>query len=94
MTVDGTEYNFGDGIVDVDTRLTILAAIEGQILSTYNYLPMLQNASMALLSQQVYYVVEDYNPILGRGGLEYMKYNYSDADWAQYVADNGGELTY
>lgn len=94
VTVDGTEYNFGDGIVDVDTRLTILAAIEGQILSTYNYLPMLQNASMALLSQQVYYVVEDYNPILGRGGLEYMKYNYSDADWAQYVADNGGELTY
>ena len=94
MTVDGTEYNFGDGIVDVDTRLTILAAIEGQILSTYNYLPMLQNAGVELLSQQVYFVVEEYNPILERGDLVYLKYNYSDAEWADYVAENGGELQY
>ena len=94
VTVDGTEYNFGDGVVDVDTRLTILAAIEGQILQTYNYLPMLQNASVALLSQQVYYVVEEYNPILKRGDLVYMRYNYSDAEWADYVAENGGELQY
>lgn len=94
VTVDGTDYNFGSGIVDIDTRLTILAAIEGQILQTYNYLPMLQNAGMSLLSQQVYYVIEDYNPILSRGGLTYMKYNYSDAEWADYVAENGGELQY
>lgn len=93
-TEDGNTYNFGDGMADSQDRLTILAAIETQILGTYNYLPMLQDGSMALLSQQVYYVVEEYNPILGRGGIQYLRYNYDDAEWAAYVAENGGELTY
>lgn len=94
ITVDGVEYNFGTDAADVETRLEILAAIEGAVLSTYNYIPMLQNASMALLSQQVYYVVEEYNPVMGRGGLAYTKYNYNDAEWAEYVASQGGELKY
>ena len=94
VTVDGVEYNYGDGIADVETRLDILAACEGKILESYNYLPMLQDGSMSLLSQQVYYVIEEYNPIIGRGGITYAKYNYTDAEWAAYVAEQGGELQY
>ena len=94
VTVAGTDYCFGDGIADVETRLTILAAIETEILGTYNYIPMLQEGSMALLSKQVYYVVEEYNSIMGRGGITYLKYNYDDAAWAEYVASQGGELAY
>ena len=55
---------------------------------------MLQDGSMALLSQQVYYVVEEYNPVMGRGGIAYTKYNYNDADWAAFVKEQGGELKY
>lgn len=94
VTVNGTEYNFGPDTTSVDDRLTILGAIEGQVLSTYNYIPMLQDGSMALLSQQVFYVIEDYNPVMGRGGIQYMKYNYNDEEWAAYVASQGGELKY
>ena len=94
VTVDGAEYNFGEAAADVETRLDILAAIEGKVLESYNYLPMLLDGSMALLSQQVYYVVEEYNPVLGRGGIQYMKYNYNDTEWAAYVAEQGGELKY
>ena len=90
----GVERNFGDGHADVETRLDILAHLEGVILSTGNYLPMLQDASASLLSQQVFYVVDEYNPVMGRGGIAYMKYNYNDADWVAYVASEGGELTY
>lgn len=94
VTVKGTDYNFGDGNADIKVRLTILAAFEGKILETYDYLPILQNAGMSLLSQQVYYVVEEYNGILGRGGIAYMKYNYDDVAWAAYVKEQGGELKY
>lgn len=94
VTVDGKDYCFGDGIADVEVRLEILAGIEAEILKTYNYIPMLQDASMALLSKQVYYVVEEYNPIMGRGGIQYLKYNYDDADWADYVESQGGTLKY
>ncbi len=91
---DGVTYNFGSGQADIEVRLQVLAAIEGKILESYNYLPMLQDGSMALLSQQVYYVVEEYNPILGRGGIRYTKYNYNETEWAEYVKDQGGELKY
>ena len=94
VEVDGKSYNWGDGIADVNTRLDILAGIETAVLGTYDYLPMLQDASAALLSQQVYYVVEEYNPVMGRGGIAYLKYNYNDADWAAYVKEQGGELKY
>ena len=94
VTVGGVEYNYGSGQVDIDVRLDILAACEGKILESYNYLPMLQDGSMALLSQQVYYVIEDYNPIMGRGGIAYTRYNYNEADWTAYVTAQGGELQY
>lgn len=93
-TVDGVDYNFGYGQVDVETRLDILAEIERQMLTSYNCVPILQDGGGSLLSQQVYYVVEDYNPMLGRGGISYMKYNYDETEWADYVASQGGTLQY
>lgn len=92
---NGKAYNFGEGLADVETRLAILAKIESTVLSTYNYIPMLEDGSMALLSQQVYYVIEDYNPVMGRGGIAYTKYNYDEAAWNEYVnSQPNGELSY
>ena len=92
---DGVTYNYGDGIGAAEDRLTILAGIEKTVLLTYNYLPMMEEGSMALLSQKAYYIIEDYNPVLGRGGIAYMRYNYNDAEWTEYVAAQpNGELTY
>lgn len=87
-------YNFGDGIADVETRLTILAAIEGKVLQTYNYIPMLQDAGISLLTHKAYYVIDDYNPVMGRGGIAYLRYNYNDEAWSAYVAEQGGQLSY
>ena len=94
VTVGDADYCFGDGIADVETRLDILAAIETVVLGTYNYIPMLQDASMSLLSKQAYYVIEEYNPIMGRGGIRYLRYNYDDASWKSYVREQGGTLNY
>ena len=91
---DGVTYNYGSGQADVEVRLDILAACEGAILQSYNYLPMLLDGSMALLSHQVYYVVEEYNPIMSRGGIAYTRYNYNEAEWEAFVAANNGELDY
>lgn len=94
VEVNGKEYNFGDGMAPVETRLNILANFEVKVLETYDYLPMLQDGGMSLLSQQVYYVVEEYNPIMGRGGITYLKYNYDETEWTNFVTEQGGELKY
>ena len=92
---NGKSYNFGDGIGAAEDRLTILAGIEKTVLLTYNYLPMMEEGSMALLSQKAFYIIEDYNPVMGRGGITYLRYNYNDAEWAEFCASQpNGELTY
>ncbi len=94
VTVNGNDYNFGSGSGDVSVRLEILAAIEGEILSNYNYIPMLQDGAVELLSQKAYYVVDEYNPVMGRGGVAYLGYNYNDGEWRDYVKSQNGELRY
>ncbi len=79
---------------DLDTRVYILAQIEGAILQTYDYIPMINDGSYAMLSQKHYYVTDEYNPVLARGGITYMKYNYDDAEWVDYIASQGGVLQY
>lgn len=94
---NGKSRIFGENDADIETRLTILAAIEGKILQTYTYIPLINNGSKFLLTQQAYFVVEEYNPVLSRGGIKYMKYNYNDTDWAAYCADQiaaHGQLQY
>ena len=95
-TIDGVEYNFGYAQVADEVRLTILAEFEKVILGTDYYIPFMQDGSGFLLSKKVQYALgrEDYNAVLGRGGIAYMTYNYDDAAWDAYVAAQGGTLTY
>lgn len=95
ITIGEKQYNFGADQVNVEERLDILAGIEAAVLNTYDYIPMLQNAGASLLSQQVFYVVDEYNPIMGRGGIAYMKYNYTESEWTDFVnSQPDGILTY
>lgn len=75
-------------------RLTILAAIENAVLSNYDMIPTHNEASANLLSYKVNYGKEEYVYGIGRGGIQYMTYNYTDAEWAVFVSENGGTLNY
>ena len=97
QTIDGVTYNFGYAQVADSVRLTILAEMEKAILETDYYIPFMQDASGFLLSKKVNYVLgrTDYNAVLGRGGMAYMTYNYTDEAWAAYVAAQpDGKLVY
>lgn len=91
LDADGNVRNFGTNVADQETRVQILAGVEGKLLQTYTYLPMINDGGLSLLSYQVYYVIEDYNPVMGRGGISYMRYNYDDAEWAEYCNEQNAE---
>jgi len=93
---DGTTKEYSCGVADKDpeTRLVILAALEGAVLQTYDMLPIMDDASVALKGMQINYYTEDYIYGVGRGGVKYMTYNYTDAEWDAFVAAQGGTLNY
>lgn len=93
---DGTTKEFSAGSSDniPEIRLDILAALEGAVLQTYDMIPLADDASASLKGMQIRYYVEEYIYGVGRGGVKYMQYNYTDAEWDAFVAAQGGKLNY
>ncbi len=98
VAADGTEKTFSAGSADEDVpasvRLDILAAIEGAVLQTYDMIPIMDDGSAALKGMQIKYYTEDYIYGIGRGGIKYYQYYYTDAEWEAFVAEQGGTLNY
>ncbi len=93
---DGTEkeYSCGSADGDPETRLQILGNMENTILMMYNFIPLMDDAAAVLKSHQINYATEEYVFGMGFGGLKYYTYEYTDAEWDAYVAENNGELSY
>lgn len=93
---DGTTKEFSAGSTDGNPseRAQILVAIEGAVLDTYETLPLIDASSAGMKGMQIQYYTEDYIFGMGRGGVQYMTYNYSDEEWAEFVSSQGGTLNY
>lgn len=96
---DGTTSEFRAGAADdnAQERFKVLTAIEGAVLDRYELLPLIDDNSASLKSMQTKMYSEEY--IFGVGfngsdGVEYLTYNYNDAEWDEFVASQGGTLTY
>ena len=79
---------------DFDTKLLVTSTMEREFLNKYYRIPLAASCAAFLMSYQVSYFTETYNIMYGFGGLELMRFNFTDAEWAKYVADNGGTLNY
>ncbi len=77
-----------------EERLDILAGLEKAVLLNYNFIPITGDAGANIKGMQIEYYKEEYNMMMGFGGLKYMTYNYTDAEWDEYVKSMGGELDY
>ena len=79
---------------DFATKLYITAQMEELYLQKYYRIPLAGTTATSLLSYQLDYYTDEYNIMYDFGGLRLMTYNYTDAEWAEYVAAEGGTLSY
>ncbi len=86
------EGKFADA--DFETKLTITATLETLYLQKYYRIPLAGSTICSMLSYQLDYYTQEYNFAYGFGGSRIMKFNYNDAEWAAFVAENGGTLSY
>ena len=77
-----------------ETKLQILANMEENYLKFVYRIPLASTTLPVMYSYQVEEYTHDYNIMYGFGGLELMTFNYTDAEWAEYVAEQGGTLSY
>ena len=79
---------------EADKRITVLGALESAVLMHYDFIPLMGDSSALLKGMKVEYYTEDEVFPMGRGGVKYMTFNYTDAEWDAYVAEQGGTLNY
>ena len=77
-----------------ETKLEILAAMEENYMKFFYRIPLASTTVPEMLSYKCTYYTPDYNIMYGFGGIELMTYNYTDAEWAEFVAEQGGTLSY
>ena len=107
LTVDGEEVTMtwqqwsnaliGTGpyaSVDNKVKLAITAQLEEMYLEKYYRIPLCGTTACELLAYKVSYYTEDYNIMYDFGGLRLLDYNYSDAEWTDFVTSQGGQLSY
>lgn len=79
---------------DNKIKLQITATMEEKFLEKYYRIPLAGTAVCSMLSYKISYYTDEYNIMYGFGGLELLDYNYTDAEWAEFVASNNGQLSY
>ena len=94
---DWSRSMIGDGpfaLVDNDIKLKITAIMEEEFLKFYYRIPLCGTTICSLLGYKMDNYTDDYNIMYGFGGFRLMKYNFTDAEWTDYVASVGGTLNY
>ena len=71
----------------------MIGALEEVILGEYYSVPISYSFGASLISYQVDYITYEYNTFNGYGGIQYMTYHYSDAEWAEYLKNNTLDYT-
>lgn len=87
----------GSGVFAAESnelKLEVTAKMEEEYLKKYYRIPLCGSTACFMLAYQVSYYTEEYNIMYDFGGLRLMQYNYTDAEWADYVASQNGTIAY
>ncbi|MBQ7875010.1 MAG: hypothetical protein IJ306_07645 [Oscillospiraceae bacterium] len=87
----------GSGVFAAESnelKLEVTAKMEEEYLKKYYRIPLCGTTACFMLAYQVSYYTDEYNIMYDFGGLRLMQYNYTDAEWADYVASQNGTIAY
>ena len=81
-------------IADVEVKNQIMAAMELNLLLKYRDCPLYSPSTAQLLSMKVNYPTYTEVFEVGFGGIRRMTYNFTDAEWEAFCAQNNYQLNY
>ena len=86
-------YNWGDGYAPTEARLMILSALEEVTIKESRSVMLIADGGGSFLGAKFSYFSEDEHTFMGFGGLRYIEVQYTDTEWAEFVAANGNDLS-
>ncbi len=86
-------YNWAEGFAPTEARLVILSALEELTIKESRSVMLIADGGGSFLGAKFSYFSEDEHTFMGFGGMRYMEVNYTDAEWAAFVAQNNNDLS-
>jgi len=86
-------YNWGAGFAPTEARLMILSALEELTIKESRSVMLIADSGGSFLGAKFSYFSDVENVFMGFGGIRYLEVNYTDSEWAQFVAANNNDLT-
>ena len=86
-------YNWSEGYAPVEARIMILSALEELTIKESRSVMLIADGGGSFLGAKFSYFSEEEHTFMGFGGLRYIEVNYTDAEWAEYVAANNNDLS-
>ena len=87
------KYNWGEGFAPTNARLMILSALEEVALKECRSIMLIADSGGSFLGAKFSNFSDSYNTFMGFGGLRYLVVEYTDAEWAEFVAANNNDLS-
>ena len=86
-------YNWSEGYAPVEARLMILSALEELTIKESRSVMLIADGGGSFLGAKFSYFSDEEHTFMGFGGMRYMEVNYTDDEWAAYVAQNNNDLS-
>ena len=86
-------YNWSEGYAPVEARLMILSALEELTIKESRSVMLVADGGGSFLGAKFSYFSDEEHTFMGFGGMRYMEVNYTDAEWADFVAQNNNDLS-
>ena len=88
MDVDGITEKLGNyADYTYAERCAVFAELEYVYLSYFTTLPLYYRQSASLQSYKIETITKEYITLVGTGGVQFMTYNYTDAEWEAQKAN-------
>ncbi len=85
-------YDWNAGKAPTEVRLMILSALEELTIKESRSVMLIADSGGSFLGAKFSYFSTEENVFMGFGGIRYMEANYNNAEWADYVKSQGGNL--
>ena len=85
-------YNWASGFVSEEVRLELLAKLEEVVLSKYYTIMTTSEYSATVYGAKFTNASTEYNVFMAFGGMRYLIANYTDSEWAEFVASHNNNL--
>lgn len=90
---ENAERGSAEWIATHNKLLTILAGLEAGILNRFEAVPLVARATASLNSFKIENGTTSYINLIGYGGIRHLQFNYTNAEWDEFIAEYGSRLS-